>query len=94
MPNQVPGPVRKERTHRMIALGKELSLAFHRRYEGQTRPVLWETNTGADKNGLRWAGYTDNYIRVNGSGSADLFNKVTPTRLSDARPDGISGTVR
>ena len=48
----------------LIALGERLSLAFHRRYEGAMRPVLWETATGAEPEGLRWAGYTDNYISV------------------------------
>jgi threonylcarbamoyladenosine tRNA methylthiotransferase MtaB len=93
MPDQVSGPIKKERTRRMIALGQELSLALHQRYEGQKRNVLWESNVGADKNGLRWVGYTDNYIRVTAHGPVDFFNKVTPTQLLDARPDGILGDV-
>ncbi|HEX6386862.1 MAG TPA: tRNA (N(6)-L-threonylcarbamoyladenosine(37)-C(2))-methylthiotransferase MtaB [Anaerolineae bacterium] len=92
-PNQVHGTVKKERTRRMIELGQELSLAFHQRYAGRTLNVLWETNTGADKDGLRWTGYTDNYIRVTAHGPADLFNKVTPTRLDEAHPDGTFGTI-
>jgi len=92
-PNQVHGAVKKERTRRMIELGQELSLAFHRRYAGRTLNVLWETNTGADKDGLRWTGYSDNYIRVTAHGPADLFNKVTPTRLSDAHAEGMQGAI-
>lgn len=92
-PDQVPGGVKKERTRRMIELGKLLSLAFHRQFEGTTREVLWESAVGADENGLRWVGYTDNYIRVTANGTADLLNTVTPTRLSDARPDGMQGLL-
>lgn len=93
MPGHLPNAVKKERTRAMIALGNELSTAFHGRYTATTRDVLWETNVGADPHGLRWIGYTDNYIRVTTNGPADLFNRVTPTRLSAPRPDGMNGVV-
>ncbi len=93
MSGQLPGPVKRERAGRLIALGERLSTEFHRRYEGAVRPVLWETATGAEPEGLCWAGYTDNYIRVSAVGPADLMRQVTLVRLSDARPDGMSGTI-
>jgi threonylcarbamoyladenosine tRNA methylthiotransferase MtaB len=93
-PNQINGKIKKERTRRMITLGKELSLNFHQQYVGQTQNVLWETTTGADNAGLRWAGYTDNYIRVQGYGAADLFNQITPTKIVEATQDGVSGVVQ
>lgn len=92
-PQQTPGPVKKERTRRLIELGHERSLAFHRRYVGQTVNVLWETAVGADPNGLCWAGYTDNYIRVIANGPPHLANHIMPTRIEAARPDGVSGSV-
>jgi threonylcarbamoyladenosine tRNA methylthiotransferase MtaB len=94
MSNQISKDEKKERTRRMIKLGKTLSLAFHMRFEGQTRSVLWESATGADQNGLRWAGYTDNYIRVQGSGPGNLFNTITPVLLVDAREDMISASLQ
>ncbi|MFZ0546231.1 MAG: tRNA (N(6)-L-threonylcarbamoyladenosine(37)-C(2))-methylthiotransferase MtaB [Candidatus Promineifilaceae bacterium] len=93
MDGHLPKAVKKERVSRMIELGHSLSLDFHRRYEGQEMDVLWESAVGADEDGLRWVGYTDNYIRVQGSGSAELFNRVTRTCLSDARPEGMRGVV-
>lgn len=93
MPEQVPGPVKRDRTKQLIALGEQLSLAFHRRYEGTTRPVLWETAIGAERDGLCWAGYTDNYIRVSAVGPADLMRRETLTRLGDARAEGMSGVI-
>ena len=93
MPDHLPNAIKKERSRRMIALGQELSLAFHQRFEDQTRPVLWETAVGANGDGLRWAGYTDNYIRVQAIGPDDLFNQVTLARLTDARLDGFSGQI-
>ena len=92
-PQQVPGNIKKERVRQMIALGHEQSLAFHNQYVGQTVDVLWETAVGADNNGLRWVGYTDNYIRVVANGEADLFNKITPTKIVSAKADGVGGVI-
>ncbi len=92
-PGQLPGPVRKERARALIALGDSLSQSFHEQFAGQTRPVLWETATGAGPGGLRWAGYTDNYIRVAAEGPPELLNTVTAVRLGDPQPDGMGGTV-
>lgn len=93
MPGQLPGPIKRERTGQLIELGQRLSLAFHQRYEGMVRPVLWEGVVGAEAEGLRWAGHTDNNIRVTGIGPADLMRRVTLTRLADACRDGVSGEI-
>lgn len=93
MPGHLPKVVKKERTGRIIELGKKLSLDFHRQYEGHIRPVLWESNIGANKDGLLWSGYSDNYIRVTTTGPVDLFNSVTPTRLYDIKADGALGAI-
>ena len=93
MDGQLPKAVKKERARQMIALGQELSLNFHEAFVDQTAQVLWETASGADENGLRWVGYTGNYIRVTANGPADLFNRVIPTRLAAARPDGMTGSI-
>lgn len=93
MANHLPKKIKKDRASRMIAFGEELSLAFHQQYEGITNGVLWESAVGADRHGLRWLGHTDNYIRVDAIGPADLSNKVTLVRFKEARSDGISGEI-
>jgi threonylcarbamoyladenosine tRNA methylthiotransferase MtaB len=93
MPGQISKEVKRERTRRMIALGQELAIAFHRGYEGQVMDVLWESAVGADEGGLRWVGYTDNYLRVTANGAADLHNQVAPTRLFDGRAEGLCGSI-
>jgi len=93
MAGQLPKAVKKERSQRMIKLGRDLSMAFHKDHEQKESKVLWEMASGADDNGLRWLGYTDNYIRVSANGPADLFNRISPVRLSAARPDGMSATI-
>ncbi|MEW5986669.1 MAG: tRNA (N(6)-L-threonylcarbamoyladenosine(37)-C(2))-methylthiotransferase MtaB [Chloroflexota bacterium] len=90
---QVAPAVKKERAQRMIEVGQQLSLAFHRRYEGQVVNVLWEGVVAADERGLRWAGYSDNYLRVTAYGPADARNQITPTRLTAARPEGLAGIM-
>ncbi len=93
MDGHLPKATKKARVREMITLGNGLSLDFHGRYVGQRANVLWETAVGADEHGLRWVGYTDNYIRVQGSGSAELFNKITETTLTEARSEGMTGIV-
>jgi threonylcarbamoyladenosine tRNA methylthiotransferase MtaB len=93
MEGHLPKAERKERTRRLIELGRELSLAFHKQYEGRVVNVLWEKTTGADENGMHWIGYTDNYIRVTAQGRSDLFNEILLARLSNAQPDSMVGTL-
>ena len=91
MPNQIDGGIKKERMHRLLAQAKEQGETFHGRYQDKTVNVLWESVTGADQNGLKWAGYTDNYIRVQGSGPADIMNKMTPTKITETDANGLRG---
>jgi threonylcarbamoyladenosine tRNA methylthiotransferase MtaB len=93
MEDHLPKAERKERARRLIDLGRVLSQAFHKRYEGRTANVLWEKATGADENGMHWIGYTGNYIRVTAQGGSDLFNKITLARLSNAQPEGMVGAL-
>jgi threonylcarbamoyladenosine tRNA methylthiotransferase MtaB len=94
MSGQIAKQVKKERTRQMIALGEELSRLFYEENRGSVRPVLWEQAIGADNGGLRWSGYTDNYIRVVANGPQNLFNTVTPTILLAVQGDGVAGEVQ
>lgn len=91
MPDQVAATVRKARVQQLIALGERLSLAFHQRYVGTVQPVLWEGVVGATPHGLRWAGYTGNYIRVAAEGPPNWLNTTVPVRLTAAHKDGMEG---
>jgi threonylcarbamoyladenosine tRNA methylthiotransferase MtaB len=93
MSGHLPRKAIKERTQRMINLGKNLSLSFHQSFVGQKRNVLWERPTGAGDQGLEWIGYTDNYIRVKTANEADLFNKISPTWLTSPKLDGVTGSI-
>jgi threonylcarbamoyladenosine tRNA methylthiotransferase MtaB len=84
--DQVPEPVKRERTRRLLALGRSLRADFEGRFQGRVMPVLWERARPAE-GGLLWEGLTDNYIRVFTRSGADLWNRILPVRLGG--PDGL-----
>jgi threonylcarbamoyladenosine tRNA methylthiotransferase MtaB len=93
----VPNVVKKERSRRMHALVAQTGAAERMRFLGHTRPVLWE-GTGqpmSDDAGLRWTGFTDNYLRVAtvAPPHADLHNRLTSVSLVELNGDTLSGTL-
>ena len=78
MPHQVEERVKRERSRRMLALGRACVRNFRRRFLGKTLMVLWEKETGGV-----WPGLTDNYIRVYTKSDEDLTNQLRPVKLAD-----------
>lgn len=68
IPHVVTPEQKHERSQRLLALSEAKHAAFCERYRGTERPVLWENG----------AGWTDNYIRVEGNGRT---NTITLHRL-------------
>ena len=97
MQDQVPAPLRQQRSGEMHTLGAELERSFCHRFVGRTLPALWERCD--ETNGvLSWSGLTDNYIRVISETSErlgpDLRNRVTAVRLERLLTGGtVSGHV-
>ena len=60
MEGQVPPPVKKERTNRLIALSEQKKITFYHQHIGEVRSVLWE----AEKKDSEMFGFTDNYIKL------------------------------
>jgi threonylcarbamoyladenosine tRNA methylthiotransferase MtaB len=89
MPGQVPAEVKAARSRALRRLGARQARAFHERFVGRTLPVLWETSN--DDGG--WRGLTDNYLTVTTSCTADLANRITPTRLIETVGQGLRGEV-
>jgi threonylcarbamoyladenosine tRNA methylthiotransferase MtaB len=88
MPDQVPDPLKKQRVHRLIELASRMSAAYRAGFLGSTASVLWET----PRDGV-WEGLTDTYIRVRTVSDADLTNRLTPARLTEARDNGLWAEV-
>lgn len=93
MSDQVSKAIKKARVRQMIDLGQKLSLNFHAQYENHEVKVLWESTAGADRRGIRWVGYSGNYIRVTACGPTDLSNTITSAYLSEPRIDGMTGQI-
>jgi len=89
MADQVPRAVKERRTHEMIALGRELALAFAERMQGRTLGVLVEREADTEPGWLE--GYTDNYVRVRFPGGDELGNCIVPVRLTQGEEEACIG---
>lgn len=76
MPDQVEDKVKRERSRKMLALGRVSVRNFRRKFVGKTVMVLWEKQTCGV-----WSGLTDNYIRVFTKSDKDLTNQLLPAKL-------------
>lgn len=92
MTDAATAEVARQRSERLIALGEELALAYHRRFIGQTVQVLFETPVKLD--GLAgWSGLTDHYLRVWAPSDQDLHNRLASVRCLAADADGLRGEL-
>ncbi len=97
LPGRVPKRVRTERAACLRALGRTLKREYHERFLGQVLPVLWErmvTGSQGDDGHQRWRGLTDNYLAVEVTSEAQLYNKIGPTRLLEYQRGVIKGELR
>ncbi|WP_215507085.1 tRNA (N(6)-L-threonylcarbamoyladenosine(37)-C(2))-methylthiotransferase MtaB [Peptoniphilus sp. EMRHCC_23] len=87
--DQIPGPVKKERAARMIALGDKLAADFVKERIGITYPVLFEEK----KDGKNY-GYTPNYMYVAVEGKEDLRNTLECVTIEGEKGGEITGRIR
>jgi threonylcarbamoyladenosine tRNA methylthiotransferase MtaB len=96
MPHQVPYAEKRRRSEAMLALARECSQRFHRRFLGRRMEVLWEVRCRDDKHKRGfppWSGLTDNYIRVMARSELDLVNTIASTKLVGLIEGGLWGEV-
>lgn len=87
-PDQVPGPVKKERVHRVEELEKDISREYRTGFLGKTVRVLAEE----EKHGL-FEGLSDEYIRVSIKGTHITRGRVYQVRVEALTDDGLIGTA-
>ena len=90
MPNQVPEPVKKERVHRLEAVGERTAAKFRQSSVGCVKEVLIET-IDAEKNTAD--GLTDTYIRVYCDAAAVRSGQLVSLRLVREYEDGLWGEL-
>ena len=69
--------VRTARSVELHKLSEKMHQDFYKKFDGQTRPVLFETR---NKSGYQ-VGFTDNYIKVSAKLPFNAKNKIVPVRL-------------
>ena len=90
MPNQVPEPVKKERVHRLEAVGERTAAKFRQSSVGCVKEVLIET-IDAEKNTAD--GLTDTYIRVYCDADTVRSGQLVSLRLVREYEDGLWGEL-
>jgi threonylcarbamoyladenosine tRNA methylthiotransferase MtaB len=93
MPNQVPESVRKERNARIRGVLAESAESYQATFIGQVLPVLWESAARLDPQGWQMSGLTDNYLRVHAHAARDLWNQITPVKLTGLARERIYGQI-
>lgn len=81
----IPKQERKSRTHRLRRLSAKKRFNFDTRFEGETRPVLFEEE---NKNGFMF-GWTNNYVRVAVPYSPRLANTIQSVEVGGYSKDGF-----
>lgn len=88
-PQQVPPPVKNQRSHCLTELGQELARQYQQRFLGQEVKVLFEEEVGANQ----VAGLTEHYVRVTTTGSEQLVGRIVPVKITDLTAEGLAGMV-
>ena len=78
---QVSDDVKHERTERLLELSHAKKMAFYSQCEGQTRPVLVESEAVDDQ----LFGFTDNYIRVSLPNDPATINTIQKVTIEQCR---------
>ncbi|MCG8371975.1 MAG: tRNA (N(6)-L-threonylcarbamoyladenosine(37)-C(2))-methylthiotransferase MtaB [Balneolales bacterium] len=81
----IPKHTRKERTHLLRRLSAKKRFGFDARFEGETRPVLFEEE---NKNGFMF-GWTNNYVRVAVPFSPRLINTIQQVTIGNYSKEGF-----
>ena len=84
MPDQVPEPVKKERSARLQALGDRLMADYHRLHLGTEQRVLVE-----EQENCLWTGYTNDYTKAFIRSDEDLHDQFVTGSVVDADESGI-----
>lgn len=82
IPHVVSPQEKHERTLRLLELSDRKTHEFYERYIGSVRPVLLEHSSRRDK---PMHGFTDNYIRVELTNSANCHHPIADNRIVNLR---------
>lgn len=90
MPDQVPEPVKTERTQRLQAIAKQAQVRYASRFIGCVERVLVENRSKLS--GLM-TGTSDHYLQVEFAGSPSLAGQFVQVRITEVSPESVSGEL-
>jgi len=90
MANQVPEPLKAERSQRLQEVCRAVQRRYAARFIGQTEYVRVETRSKLS--GLLM-GTSDHYLQVEFTGSPSLIGQLVPVRILSVSPEGVVGEV-
>lgn len=92
-PDQIPHPIRKNRSAEIREIIRNAGEKYREAFLKQELVVLWEQAL-IDETGLgKLIGLSDNYLRVEAEGSADLWNQFSRVQIDQLVPEGVQGLI-
>ncbi|MBP2078149.1 tRNA (N(6)-L-threonylcarbamoyladenosine(37)-C(2))-methylthiotransferase MtaB [Oceanobacillus polygoni] len=82
MDNQVDEAVKENRVHRLIALSDQLAKEYASQYENEVLEVIPEERILDENHPELLVGYTDNYMKVQFEGTADMIGKIVRVKIT------------
>jgi threonylcarbamoyladenosine tRNA methylthiotransferase MtaB len=89
MRDVIPGPIAHTRSQQLREVAALSAQAFRSQFLGRTMTVLWEKRSASHKNGYRFTGLTDNYLRVFTECDRDISNTLTDVTLREIEGEEI-----
>jgi threonylcarbamoyladenosine tRNA methylthiotransferase MtaB len=83
LPDQVPDPIKKQRSRTMHELGDRLKQQYLEQLIGSSAEVLWERGQVTDNGNRLFEGYTRNFFRIKTEvpQTMDLENQLLPVKI-------------
>jgi threonylcarbamoyladenosine tRNA methylthiotransferase MtaB len=91
--DQVSRSITKQRSADLRLAFSESARSYRQPYLDAVMPVLWEVSKPLGSDRWHLEGLTENYLRVSLAGPGDLWNKITPVRLTELTSDGFIGEL-
>lgn len=92
-PDQVPHPVRKTRSAEIREVLRKAGEKYRESFLNQELAVLWEQSQKGETGVGILTGLTDNYLRVEAEGPADLWNQFSWVQIDQLVPGGVRGLI-
>ncbi len=93
MRDQIPNPLRRERSHLLGAVLQKSSEEFRTSQIDQVQNVLWEGSSALSEDGWKLEGLSDNYVRVYAQSPQPRWNEIDQVKLTGLKDGGMSGII-